>query len=99
MADIVCANDRAILADLFRIQAEELEARKARMTMAHNHRVAALERKLESSHNKLEHSLEEKLALCGSSIDKQQIELTNALHAMEEEREKEFIRDHAVRLG
>ena len=56
-------------------------------------------RKLESSHNKLEHSLEEKLALCGSSIDKQRIELANALHAMEEEREREFIRDHAVRLG
>ena len=30
-ADIVCADDRAILADLFRAQAEELEARKARM--------------------------------------------------------------------
>ena len=98
-ADIVCADDRAVLADLFRVQAEELEARKARMTEAHNRRVMALERKLESSHNKLEHSLEEKLALCGSSIDKQRIELANALRAMEEEREKEFIRDHAVRLG
>ena len=98
-ADIVCADDRAILADLFRVQAEELEARKVRMTEAHNRRVAALERKLESSHNKLEHSLEEKLALCGSSIDKQRIELANALRAMEEEREREFIRDHAVRLG
>ena len=98
-ADIVCADDRAILADLFRVQAEELEARKLRMTEAHNRRVAALERKLESSHNKLEHSLEEKLALCGSSMDKQRIELTNALHAMEETREKEFVRDHAVRLG
>ena len=69
------------------------------MTEDHNRRVAALERKLESSHNKLEHSLEEKLALCGSSIDKQRIELANALRAMEEEREREFIRDHAVRLG
>ena len=98
-ADIVCADDRAVLADLFRVQAEELEARKRRMTEAHDRRVAALERKLESSHNKLEHSLEEKLALCGSSIDKQRIELANALRAMEEEREKEFIRDHAVRLG
>ena len=98
-ADIVCVDDRAILADLFRVQAEELEARKVRMTEAHNRRVAALERKLESSHNKLEHSLEEKLALCGSSIDKQCIELANALRAMEEEREREFIRDHAVRLG
>ena len=98
-ADIVCADDRAVLANLFQVQAEELEARKARMTMEHNRRVAALERKLESSHNKLEHSLEEKLALCGSSIDKQRIELANALRAMEEEREKEFIRDHAVRLG
>ena len=98
-ADIVCADDRAILADLFRVQVEELEACKARMTEAHNRRVAALERKLESSHNKLEHSLEEKLALCGSSIDKQRIELANALRAMEEEREKEFVRDHAVRLG
>ena len=98
-ADIVCADDRAILADLFKVQAEELENRKARMTDEHNRRVAALERKLESSHNKLEHSLEEKLALCGSSIDKQRIELANALRAMEEEREKEFIRDNAVRLG
>ena len=43
-ADIVCADDRAILADLFRVQAEELEARKARMTEEHNRRVAALER-------------------------------------------------------
>ena len=98
-ADIVCADDRAVLADLFREQAEELESRKARMTDAHNRRVAALERKLESSHNKLEHSLEEKLALCGSNIDKQRIELANALRAMEEEREREFIRDQAVRLG
>ena len=98
-ADIVCADDRAILANLFQVQAEELEARKACMTEEHNRRVAALERKLESIHNKLEHSLEEKLALCSSSIDKQRIELTNALRAMEEEREREFIRDHAVRLG
>ena len=98
-ADIVCADDRAILADLFRVQAEELEARKARMMEEHNRRVAALERKLESSHNKLEHSLEDKLALCGSGIDKQRIELTNALRAMEEEREREFVRDHAVQLG
>ena len=98
-ADIVCADDRAILANLFQVQAEELEAHKARMMEEHNRRVAVLERKLESSHNKLEHSLEEKLALCGSSIDKQRIELANALRAMEEEREREFIRDHAVRLG
>lgn len=99
MADIVCMEDRAILADLFWIQAEELEACKACMTEANDHCVAALECKLKSSHNKLDHSLEEKLALCGSSIDKQWIELTNALHAMEEVREKEFVRDHAVRLG
>ena len=98
-ADIVCADDRAALADLFRVQAEELEAHKTHMTEAHNRRVAVLERKLESSHNKLEHSLEEKLALCGSSIDKQRIELANALRAMEEEREREFVRDQAVQLG
>ena len=99
MADIVSTEDCAILADLFQVQAEELEARKACMTEANDHRVAVLERKLKLSHNKLEHSLEEKLTLCGSSIDKQWIELTNALHAMEEAREKEFVRDHAVRLG
>lgn len=69
------------------------------MMEAHNRRVAALERKLESSHNKLEHSLEEKLALCGSSIDKQCIKLSNALRAMEEVREREFVHDHVVRLG
>lgn len=69
------------------------------MMEAHNHCVNTLGRKLELSHNKLEHALEEKLTKCGLSIDKQRIELTNALQAMEEAREWEFICDHVVHLG
>lgn len=90
-ADIVCAEDRAALKELFD---------NAAMTTAHNNRcVAELEHKLKSSHGKLEHFLQEKLVMCSNNIVKQHMELSAALQAMEEVRELEFIRDNAVRLG
>ena len=85
-ADILCAEDRAELAEYKRLQAKELERRKAKIR-DDTEREATDFRK----------STEELLAQSG--IDQCCKELDSIVRAQSNKAELEFVRDHAIRLG
>ena len=85
-ADILCATDRAELAEYKRLQANELEKRKLKIR-------EDAERELTNFHKSTEAILAEQ------GVQQRRHQLDSVLQAFSNKAEFEFIRDHAIRLG